>query len=119
MLAYALSTCRPAESSAKSCILALQIDNPKAFNSRIYSLVKDALDLKGDLSVPAEPDEPQVCMVLCRFASHRGKYPICRSKPDLLTSLQDEADEEPEASDGEAEEDAIEDDPISEGRDEL
>ena len=53
-------------SRADGCNSALQIDNPKAFNSRIYSLIKDALDLKGDLSVPAEPDEPEVSMVLSR-----------------------------------------------------
>ena len=105
-------------SSANGCSPALQIDNPKAFNSRIYSLVKDALDLKGDLSVPAEPDEPQVCMVLCHPARHRTGS-TCWNKPDLLASLQDEADEEPEASDGEAEQDVDDDEPASESHDEL
>lgn len=29
----------------------MQVKSPKAFNQRIYNLIKDAMDLKGDLSV--------------------------------------------------------------------
>ena len=43
----------------------------------------------------------------------------CWNKLHLPASLQDEADEEPEALDAEAEQDDTDGEPISEGRDEL
>ncbi|DBB16812.1 TPA: hypothetical protein ACH3X3_015050 [Trebouxia sp. C0006] len=33
-----------------------QVKSPKAFNSRIYTLIKDAMDLKGDLTVSPQDD---------------------------------------------------------------
>lgn len=33
-----------------------QVKSPKAFNQRIYSLIKDAMDLKGDLTVPPQDE---------------------------------------------------------------
>ena len=54
------------------------------------------------------------CLVSCRMTQN-GIILHATASPDL----QDEADEEPEASDGEAEQDAMDDEPASEGRDEL
>jgi heat shock protein beta len=36
-----------------------QLNDAKAFNTRVYSLVKDALDLKGELSVPPQLEKEQ------------------------------------------------------------
>lgn len=38
----------------------LQVKSPKAFNQRIYSLIKDAMDIKGDLTVAPIDETAQV-----------------------------------------------------------
>ena len=38
----------------------LQVKSPKAFNSRIYTLIKDAMDLKGDLTVSPQDESIEV-----------------------------------------------------------
>lgn len=47
----------PAHAKARvpSYMSCVQVKSPKAFNQRIYTLIKDAMDLKGDLTVaPAD-----------------------------------------------------------------
>ncbi len=44
----------------------MQVKSPKAFNSRIYTLIKDAMDLKGDLTVSPQDDSIEV-MLLCHL----------------------------------------------------
>jgi hypothetical protein len=44
----------------------MQVKSPKAFNSRIYSLIKDAMDLKGDLTVSPQDDSIEVTL-LCHL----------------------------------------------------
>ena len=43
-------------------IVVTQVKSPKAFNSRIYSLIKDAMDLKGDLTVSPQDDSIEVTL---------------------------------------------------------
>ena len=43
------------------CFGVLQVKSPKAFNQRIYSLIKDAMDIKGDLTVAPIDEAAQVC----------------------------------------------------------
>lgn len=46
-------------------VLALsQVKSPKAFNQRIYSLIKDAMDIKGDLTVAPIDETAQVHLTL-------------------------------------------------------
>lgn len=40
----------------------MQVKSPKAFNSRIYSLIKDAMDLQGDLTVSPQDDSIEVAL---------------------------------------------------------
>ena len=42
----------------------LQVKSPKAFNQRIYSLIKDAMDIKGDLTVAPVDEAAQVHLAL-------------------------------------------------------
>jgi hypothetical protein len=41
----------------------MQVKSPKAFNSRIYTLIKDAMDLKGDLTVSPQDDSIEVILL--------------------------------------------------------
>ena len=43
-------------------LLGAQVRSPKAFNQRIYTLIKDAMDLKGDLTVTASEDPVEVSL---------------------------------------------------------
>lgn len=49
----------------------MQVKSPKAFNSRIYTLIKDAMDLKGDLTVSPQDDSIEV-MLLCHLGCCLG-----------------------------------------------
>lgn len=42
----------------------LQVKSPKAFNQRIYSLIKDAMNIKGDLTVAPIDEAAQVHITL-------------------------------------------------------
>lgn len=44
-------------------VINMQVKSPKAFNQRIYSLIKDAMDLKGDLTVPPQDESIEVSHV--------------------------------------------------------
>ena len=45
-------------------MLGVQVKSPKAFNQRIYTLIKDAMDLKGDLTVTASEDAIEVGLLI-------------------------------------------------------
>ena len=65
----------------------LQVKSPKAFNQRIYSLIKDAMDIKGDLTVAPIDESVQVHFSLvvyimayiAEFAqrSYTARHPPC------------------------------------------
>lgn len=69
-----------------------QVKSPKAFNGRIYSLIKDAMDLKGDLTVAPEDDSIEVNCNICANSQsvHSTQHQIISAPaiPCLSTSSQ-------------------------------
>lgn len=53
----------------------LQVKSPKAFNQRIYSLIKDAMDIKGDLTVAPIDEAAQVYLTLLLLALDMSDCP--------------------------------------------
>jgi heat shock protein beta len=80
-----------------------QVENPKDFNTRVYELMKGALNIQGDLSVPQEADDE----VEDTEAAEESKRPPATSATDQgVASPEETAAEEVSAAEAEAAEES-------------
>ena len=69
-------------------VINMQVKSPKAFNQRIYSLIKDAMDLKGDLTVSPQDESIEVSLVHSQFGGMAcfAQWAVACQQADLLLS---------------------------------